>query len=479
MIHYPSDPNQIEMACRADIVSEEPLVGLIDGVVTGLDLGSLYGRYSEGGRAFYDPAMLLKVLFFGYCDGVRSCRALTKHIRYDLRYQYYCGSLRPDFRTINRFRKDNLDLLGDYFAQLVLVCHQSGVLDTSVLALDGTKLRASSSGRSLKKTRDRLTGHFRRQLRADNVEDGVDKGSLGSDDGPPSLDSSGAVRGSDPDARFMKTGEGGKRLSYNAQAVVDGHQIIVAADVSTNADDSVSFRPMTERCREMLGDDIGALVADGGYYSGRNIAYANKTGLDVYLPVAKSGRVPDAAFHRDHFVYDNVTDRYRCPAGAWLPYRSTRTRWGIRRRHYAGCAASCGQCRLRSRCTTGRYRTLEISEYYWQERQMTAKLQTPAGRAIYRRRQAMVEPVFGNIKFNLGFGRFHVRTLGKVRGEFFLMCIAHNLKKLVRLWPQFRPVGGALMTVKCIFYSIIGRWNGYNSRDRDYAVDPIILCFDW
>lgn len=476
MIHYASDPRQMEIHCRADIVAEEPLVGLIDEIVGRLELGSLYSRHSESGRAFYDPAMQLKVLFFGYCDGVRSCRELAKHIRYDLRYRYFCGSLRPDFRTINRFRKDNLDLLGGYFAHLVMFCQESGVLDASVLALDGTKLRASSSGRSLKKTRDRLSRHFRDQLRADSAADGVVEELPSSD---ASSGDGGAVRGSDPDARFMKTGEGGKRLSYNAQAVVDGHQIIVAADVSTNADDSVSFRPMVERCRDVLGDALGTLVADGGYYSGRNIAYASERGLDAYLPVARSGRVPDAAFHRDKFVYDGVNDRYRCPAGQWLCYRSTRTRHGIRRRHYAGCAASCGRCCLRSRCTTARYRTLEISEYYWQERQMTAKLQTPAGRAIYRRRQALVEPVFGNLKFNLGFGRFHVRTLQKVRGEFFLMCIAHNLKKLLSLRPHIRPFGGVSMILKRIFYRINGIWDGYTLHDRDYAVKSILLSPSW
>jgi transposase len=114
MILYPEDPQQMFFVSRSELVAEELLVRTVGQVVDGLDLAALYDRYSEGGRAFYDPAMLLKVRFFAYCDGVRSSREVIKRIKYDLRYQYFTGSLRPDFRTVNRFRHANLDLLGGY-----------------------------------------------------------------------------------------------------------------------------------------------------------------------------------------------------------------------------------------------------------------------------------------------------------------------------------------------------------------------------
>lgn len=437
MIHYPSDPHQMEVSCRADILSEEPLVGIVDEMVCRLDLDSLYARYSEGGRGFYDPAMLLRVLFFGYCDGVRSCRELAKHIRYDLRYRYFCGTLRPDFRTINRFRKDNVDLLGDYFAQVVVLCQRLGVLDLSVLALDGTKLRASASGRG----RRRLAGHFSDQLHSDIARDGD---SVPAADDP---DGSESARGADPDARYMKTSGGGKRLSYNSHIVVDRNQLIVAAMVSTNADDSVSFQSIVARCETTLGQTIDRLVADGGYYSGANLGYAEGRGIDLYLPVSEAGHVPDAGFHRDAFVHDPVTDRYRCPGGAWLRYRGSRVRRGAHRRMYVGCAATCGRCRYRSRCTRGRFRTLEISEYSAVEQRMKAKLAGPTGRMIHGLRKHLVEPVFGNIKCNLGFVRYSLRRLARVQGEFFLICIAHNLKKLIARLGHVPPVHTAVRTI--------------------------------
>lgn len=430
MILKPEDPYQIEFGCRSDFVSDEPLVKVINQVVSNLRLEELYGRYSESGRSFYDPSMLLKVLFFGYCDGVRSSRELHKHICYDIRYRYFCGTLRPDFRTINRFRKDNLDLLSNYFAEIVLLCHKTGLLDTSLLSLDGTKIRASASGRgkSRKRSCARLSKRFQMQLQNDiNLEENRDD----SDDDQSSKDLSNKEQEiADPDARYMKTSEGGKRLSYNSQIVVDRNQIIVAADVSNNADDSVQFRSMIEQSQDNLPGKIGKVAADGGYYSGNNLRYADSEGIDLYLPVTKTGRVPDDRFHRDAFVYDDKTDSYQCPEGKRLHYRRSRKRRGITSRIYGGSATSCGCCKSRSHCTMKRVRELQISENYDYERKMSAKLRTNEGQFVYRQRKCLVEPVFGNIKFNLGFVRCGLRTLNKVCGEFLLICIAHNLKKL-------------------------------------------------
>ena len=436
MILTPEDPCQLEFGCRADLVAAEPLVEAVERLVERLKLSVLYSRYSEAGRSFFDPAMQLKVLFFAYCDGVRSCRAIAKHICYDIRYRYFCGSLRPDFRTINRFRHDNLDLLSGYFAELVLFFEEWGLLELSQLALDSSKFRALSSARkrSRSKKLDQLSRQFREQLASDAAADGEKlEQSEGDKDAGPSLGSGAKVdyeEFSDPDARFMKTSEGGKRLSYNAHVVVDKNQVIVAADVSNNADDSVHFAAMLRQTKTILGRKPQKLLADGGYYSGRNISRGHREGLDLYLPVSRSGGKVADGFHRDAFSYDAASDSYRCPQGATLPYQSTRYRRGTATRVYRGRAVHCGACPCRHLCTAGRVRTLEITEHYRYERQMRVKLASAAGKQIYQQRQGQVEPVFGNLKFNLGFRRFQLRRLAKVQGEFLLFCIAHNLRKL-------------------------------------------------
>jgi len=423
MILTPDDPHQFEFACPADIVNDEPLVGLIDKVVDKLDLEELYGRYSEAGRSFYDPSMQLKILFYSYCDGVRSSRDIAKHICYDLRYRYFCGSLRPDFRTINRFRKDNLDLLDEYFTRIVLLCADSGLLDMSVLALDGTKLRADSSAQVGKRAR------LKRLLRA-NLEADIDAEEAEADSVDDSGDHDGAMKSSgfsDPDARFMKNSDGGKRLSYNSQIIVDKNQFIVLADVGNNADDSVYMESLLKKSKGLFGGQIGAVAADGGYCSGRNIKYAKDEGIDLYLPLGKGdGRVPDKSFNRHEFSYNNHRDVYICPEGQELIYSGDRVRNGKTIRKYSSSSRVCGACPKKERCTKQDYRKLEISEYYSYEQDMKRKVSSYTGRQMSAWRRCLVEPVFGDIKINLGFKRFSLRTLIKVRGEFYLTCIAHN-----------------------------------------------------
>ena len=446
MILHPQDAHQISFGCRADDVVDEPVVVAVDRIVDGLDLSELYGRYSERGRSFYSPSMMLKVLFYSYCEGVRSSREIAKRVRYDVRFRYYTGSLSPDFRTINRFRLDNLDLLGDYFAQIVTYAQASGYLDVSVLAIDGTKIRASSSGQRVA-SHNKLAGRCREELHRDAVAEASDSSSDDDISGDSNETITKVVRRSpevaDPDARFMKTSEGGKRLSYNSHIAVDKRQLIVAAEVSTCADDSVQLQSMLARCRENIIGDPGAVLADGGDYSGPNVKHAAQTGIDLYMPITATGRVPDQRYHRDAFVYDSASDSYLCPAGERLFYRSSRRHRNVLKNLYSGCSLSCGRCSERSLCTTSRYRRLEISENYIYELQMKYKMASSSGQSIYRRRMSLVEGVFGNLKFNLGFRRFHLRGLDKVRGEFFLMCIAHNLKKLARLIPQYSGLAHA------------------------------------
>lgn len=425
MIYRREDVRQLGISCPHDEVADEPLVLTIDRFVDGLDLGVFHSRYSEAGAGYYDPGMLLKVWFLAYCDRSWHCREVARRVRYDVRYRYYVGSHRPDFRTLNRFRHDQVDVLVDCFAALVTHCQESGLIDGSILALDGTKLRANASGR--KHRRGTLREAIGRRLRADIQADPLVEEGNDSDSSERGGSASPPVSATDPDARLMKTGEGPIRLCYNAQVVVDNRQIIVAADVGTDADDKSSLPPMLEQARRRIASPPGAIVADGGYYSGRNLKYAQHQGLNIYIP---KGRDERTVFGQDQFVYDPGRDRYRCPNGCWLTRGRQRQRYGVRKITYSSTVKQCRGCRLKAACTGERFRRLEVAETAAYERAVAMKLATPEGQAIYARRRELVEPVFGNLKFNLGFTRFSLRGLAKVRGEFLLLCIAHNLKKL-------------------------------------------------
>ena len=428
MIYRREDVHQLGFCCPHDEVSEEALVLTIDRFVEQLDLRALHGRYSEAGTGYYDPGMLLKVWFFAYCDRSWHSREVAQRARYDVRYRYFVGRHRPDFRTLNRFRKDHLDLLPDYFAALVEHCEKLGLIDSSVVALDGTKLRANASGRkhakhSLQQEINRRLVHDVQadELGAEEVNDATAE--------ETTTPSTPVVSATDAEARLMKTGEGTVRLCYNAQVVVDNRQLIVAADVGNEVDDRISLAPMLEQAERQLSSGLGVIVADGGYYSGRNMKYAQERGLDVYIPKRLGER---GVYGQEQFVYDRVSDRYRCPNGQWLKRGRQRRRNDVTKTTYRSTVKQCRDCPLKAACTRRRCRCLDVAETFVCEQELAAKLASPPGQAIYARRRELVEPVFGNLKFNFGFTRFSLRGLAQVRGEFLLLCIAHNLKKLAQ-----------------------------------------------
>lgn len=454
MIYRREDVHQLGFSCLHDEVSEEGLVLTIDRFVEQLDLRVLHGRYSEGGTGYYDPGMMLKVWFFAYCDRSWHCRQVADRVRYDVRYRYFVGRHRPDFRTLNRFRKDHLDMLPDYFAALVEHCEKLGLIDSSVVALDGTKLRANASGR--KHAKHSLQQEINRRLAHDVEADELGTEAEANDAITEKITkpSSETVSGTDPEARLMKTGEGTVRLCYNAQVVVDNRQLIVAADVGADVDDRLSLPPLLEQAERQLDSELGAIVADGGYYSGRNVKYAQERGLNVYIPKRLGER---GVYGQEQFVYDGVSDRYRCPNGQWLKRGWQRRVHGVLKTTYQSTVKQCRDCPLKAACTRKRCRSLEVAETAVSEQELAVKLASPEGQAIYARRRELVEPVFGNLKFNLGFSRFSLRGLAQVRGEFLLICIAHNLKKLAQ-WPGSHRTPAAFETAVRVIRACLHRY---------------------
>jgi transposase len=455
MILKPDSPDQMFFTSRAELVADEALVFAVDEVVDRLDLEPLYACWSEGGRGFYDPAMMLKILFLAYSEGETYSRQIAKRIRYDVRYQYFAGQRRPKYRSICRFRTIDAELLAGYFVQIVRLCEELGLTDVSLVAIDGSKIKASASrGRTYRKEDlGRLAAKYREMLIKDSAADLADVGDVDDDEEVDDSPGKGGVdrRGlkqrvsqalerlkdgerevnlTDADAKLMKISDGGIRPAYNAQIAVDNNQIIVAADISDAPNDVDNFQPMIEETQRNVNSKIDKYLADGGYYTRGNLKYAAEEGLDVYMPPVNGYQESPDKYGRADFIYDHKSDSYRCPAGQMLPYRYSRYRNDISIKVYRCSSTKCKVCRLKSRCTTTNRRSLSISEVYDQEQKLAGKVSGEVGRSIYNRRKAIVEPVFGNIKFNMGHNRFGLRGLPKVKGEFLLMCIAHNLRKI-------------------------------------------------
>ena len=452
--------------CLDEYVSEHNPVRAIDAFVDTLDLQELGFRHTEArggaGQPAYDPGLLLKLYLYGYQHRVRSSRRLEAETHRNLEVIWLCQGARPSYKTIADFRKDNLAALRATNREFVLLCRELSLLGDRRVAIDGTFLKASASPGSihtrarleqdLKKLDERIAAYHRQLDEADaDPEDGAD----GGDD--PELaakiealverqqqkkalqerlleSGESQVSEVDPDARMMK--KHGKLVGgYNCQiAVDDRHKLIVAADVVQDGNDFGQYEPMMTQACEATGNAGLIGLADVGYWSGVPLKGCEDRGMEVYVPVPKQlGRKGKSGrFGSDDFRYDPQDDTYVCPAGQRLA-RHNETAITLGRLYFIYRAApeACRGCALSSRCLekTSRRRRLARWEHAdWVDRH---RRKMSAAAPLMRRRSALVEHPFGTIKRWAGIDHFLMRGLEKCRGEFSLMALGYNFKRMV------------------------------------------------
>jgi hypothetical protein len=342
------------------------------------------------------------------------------------------------------------------FSQIVLLCKQLGMVKLGHVAIDSTKIKANASEENTYDS-DRIEKEIRRWLEhaeaIDRQEDDLYGPDNTGDELPEDirdpkkrikklkelkkkLDASGRekINKTDPDAVFMKTTNGIK-TSYNAQVSVDAeHQVIVAADVTNQASDVEQLLPMVQQTEENTLQKVQECSADSGYSSGENIKALEQRNVDAYIPdreyqAQQRGKEVDV-FHKDNFVYDEDRDLYICPEGEELIFSHLQPRKNKEPlRIYRG--RSCTSCQHFGRCTSNKNgRTISRHPYEKELQQMRLKLDSDSGKAVYGKRKHIVEPPFGHIKSIMGFTSFLLRGLEKVKGEFKLVSIAHNLRKI-------------------------------------------------
>jgi len=254
----------------------------------------------------------------------------------------------------------------------------------------------------------------------------------------------------DADASVMKTRQGFV-TGYNAQAVaaliedaegsVKG-RIITAAEVVATATDYGQILPLRDQAVETTGEQAAVFVADAGYHSGPNLAGLAERHQTVVMPESQDQR-RQSPYHKDAFERDAESDSYLCPEGQRLSFLKEvkrRGRAGIR--VYGGIAPLCRGCPAFGICTKDRRhgRNLEIGPEDEVLRAHRRWMDSEEAQAIYRRRNWLVEPVFGIVKDQQGARRFLLRGLANVCGEWLLVAAAFNLRSLWRIWAQARSL---------------------------------------
>jgi transposase len=426
-----------------------------------------------GGAPAYDPTVLLAAWLYGFMSGIRSCRKLATACEEQLPFLWLTGGQRPDHNTLWRFYQRSRPGMHTLFKRTVATAATSGLVVWAIQAVDGTKiggnaakdrtLDAAGLGKLLERV-DLAIADLEAQNRpdgpptpprlpealaqAERLRDRVRaaRAQVTAPDGPTRLNLT------DPDAGLVK-GRQGVMAGYNAQAAVARVQLatprrpheraarlITAVDVVPDADDHGQLVPMLDRVEATTGRGVPTVLSDGGYHDGATVAACAERGQRVAMPESQQQALTDP-YHKAHFAYDPDADTYTCPERQGLTFRGEKARTARpRMRVYRGEAAVCRGCPAFGVCTKdGRQgRALEVGPYEAALRDHRVWMATDAAKTVYRQRKALIEPVFGVLKEELGARRFLLRGLAGVRAEWTVLATAFNLRTCVRLWQRER-----------------------------------------
>lgn len=433
-----------------DWLSEDHLARFVVEVVDQLDLSHLTRQYAGRGSKAHHPATLLAILVYGYATGIFSSRKLERATHDSVAFRYLAAGSHPDHDTLATFRRRFLGELETLFVQVLELAREMKLLKLGAVCLDGTKMHANASRHSalshghieklevqlktevrellalaeqadqaevpdgvslpeeIKRREDRLAvmldakrkiaaraeERYRRE-KADYDEKMARRAAREKDSGrkpggkpprepEPGPKESDQINLTDEESRIMPVAGGGFEQAYNAQGAVDAATMLVVATRVTQApNDKEQVEPMLAIFEAQSGT-LGkpdCLIADTGFCSEKNILACEQAQLDALIAVAREAHHPD------------WRERYSEP--------------------------------------------MPLPDNASPMQAMAHRLKTKAGRALYALRKQTVEPVFGIIKSVMGFRQFSLRGLQKVSGEWRLVCLAWNVKRMAKLRPKF------------------------------------------
>lgn len=403
---------------------DDHLAYFVSDVVDQLDLSAIESVYEEDdrGQPPYHPRMMTKILLYGYCVGVFSSRKIQKRLVEDVAFRVLAAGNQPDFRTISDFRKLHLKALEELFQQMLRLTLETGTMKLGRVAMDGSTFKANASkhkamsyGR-MEETEKRLRAEVRKLLSQAEAADQEEDKRYGQDrrgdelpeelqrretriarireakraleqrareqarnEGKDAQEAQPAAKAqynfTDPESRILK-GADGFVQGYNTQIAVEpAFQLIVGQQVTQAANDKQQLMPLVEKIEEQAGQKPQGVVADSGYCSEENLKYLNKRRIEGFVATGKQ---------------KHGQRGQPCKRGPF----------------------AIGASRIE---------------------RMERKLQTKVGATVYATRKSIVEPVFGQIKQARGFRQFLLRGLEKVRGEWALICMTHNLLKFHKI----------------------------------------------
>ena len=457
-----------------EYVPEEHICRIITAFTEQLDIAALGYKYAEckrTGSSPYDPRMMLNLYIYGYLHRVRSSRRLRDEARRNVEVMWLMDGLTPDDKTICNFRKDNSKALRGTFLEFVRMCRKIGLYGEEVVAVDGTKFRADNSLKNqwnatvvdneLGRIEEKINRYLAALEEGDQEEEGRKeptaeeiKAALGRleerkalfEERKTQVAQEGGISTVDADARLMRTGGDGRSIDvgYNVQTVVDSkYHMIVDFKVTTSSNDFGTLHEMTEQAKEVLEVTELTALADKGYYAGADIAACEESSVTCLVAKKQAGgTVKTEEFSNSRFTYNREKDVYVCPCSKEMGYKcTTKKNRGIPYRRYVNYEA-CRTCPRKAECTKCNFR--EIWRLPYHDILDIVDERTRKNKALYRRRQEIVEHVFGTVKAVWGYKQFLCRTIPKVTTETALAYLAYNMRRVINIFAeaQVKPVFG-------------------------------------
>jgi transposase len=409
-----------------ELIPGDHLCRVIEAFVQRVDMSVLQfvrAEAAETGRPGYDPRDLLKLYLYGYLQQVRSSRRLEAECKRNVEVMWLLGRLQPDHKSIAEFRRLNGAAITETCAELVRFARQVGLVRGEWVAIDGSKFQAVSSARHVAE-REAAKRYLDRLDAADQQDEMV-------------IDESAVAEAlkrlredAEPEARFMRTRQG-KLPAYNVQTAVDcEHAMVVAQQVTTEANDTGSLLPMAEAAQAAVGNPpVLHVVADAGYSNGKQAEACEQKGILPHVPANRgvNNQGDGTLLERSQFTYDEASDTFRCPAGETLRRQGAQP--DRHRVIYRASKKTCAACSRKPVCTQAQQRT--VYRHIYEE--ALQRMQQRATAEAMRRRRCCAEHPFASLKYRIfGHPRFLLRGLKGARSELGLGVLAYNLKRMLK-----------------------------------------------
>jgi transposase len=450
-----------------EYVGEDNQVRAIDDYVELLDVVKLGFTNATlvrtDGQPAYHPKLLLKIYIYGYLNKIRSSRKLEQEIDRNIEMMWLCTGLKPRYKTIANFRKDNATALKKVFREFILLCKELTLIEGEFIAVDGAFLRANASKnqlitkRTVVKDLKSIDSKIEEYLQALSFADKEEKKDKALNPLPTNniskmskrkakldkdlalLEKMGVTQynRTDPDAKLMIK-PAHNLMAYNVQIAVDKkYKFIVVTDVSSDRNDVKQLPSIASECKEVLGKDTLNIAADTGYYSAINIKACMDKNITAFVPHPKNNKQKKKGlFENSKFYYDTDRDVYICPNNQELKKALFTQKRGDRINFaYRGKSRTCNACTLRDKCLPAKTTTKSIYRWEYQEivEQHILTMNTEEAKEAIKQRSALAEHPFGTIKQTLGWSHFLVRGKEKVSGENALIMFTYNFKRMLNL----------------------------------------------